>query len=96
MESFEKLIFLSSCPLQREMSQEWVKNKNLWGPWVAQSVKGLTSAQAIISQFMSSSPTFGSVLTAQSLKPASDPVPPSLSIPLLLPLCLSLSKTNIF
>ena len=44
------------------------------GTWVAQSVKCLTSAQVMISLFMSSSPTFVSVLTTQSLEPASDSV----------------------
>ena len=61
------------------------------GSWVAQSVERLTSAQVMISQFMSSSPTLGSVLTAQSLDPASDSVSPSLSAPSPLMLCLSLS-----
>ena len=49
---------------------------------MAQSVKHLTSAQVMISQLLSSSPTSGSVLTAQSLEPASDSVSPSLSLPL--------------
>ena len=44
------------------------------GVWVAQLVKHLTSAQVMISQFMGSSPTSGSVLTAQSLEPALDSV----------------------
>ena len=44
--------------------------------WVAQSVKHLTSAQVMILWFMSSSPALGSVLTAQSLEPASDSVSP--------------------
>ena len=47
--------------------------------WMAQSVKRLTSAQVMISPFVSSSPTLGSVLTAQSLEPVSDSVSPSLS-----------------
>ena len=51
------------------------------GAWVAQSVELLTSAQVMISQLVSSSPTSGSVLTAQSLEPPSDSVPPSLSAP---------------
>ena len=42
------------------------------------SVKHLTLAQVMISQFESSSPTSGSVLTAQSLEPVSDSVSPSL------------------
>ena len=59
------------------------------GAWVAQSVKHLTSAQVMISQFLSSSPTLGSVLTAQSLEIASDSVSPNLSSPPLLALSLS-------
>ena len=62
------------------------------GTWVAQSVKRPASAQVMISWLMSSSPTSGSVLTAQSLEPASDSVSPSLSAPPLLVLCLSLSQ----
>ena len=46
---------------------------------MAQSVKRLTSAQVKISWSVSSSPTSGSVLTAQSLDSASDSVSPSLS-----------------
>ena len=64
-----------------------------WGEaWVVQSVKRLTSAQVMISRFVSSSLASGSVLTAQSLEPASDSVCPSLSAPPLLVLCLSLSQ----
>ena len=44
---------------------------------MAQLVKYLTSAQVMITQFMGSSPASGSVLTAQSLEPASDSVSPS-------------------
>ena len=62
------------------------------GAWVAQSVKHLTSAQVMISQFVSSSPVSGSVLTAQSPEPASDSVSPSLSAPPLLMLCLCLKN----
>ena len=47
---------------------------------MAQSVKHLTSAQVMISQFVSLSPVSVSVLTAQSLQPASDSVSPSLSL----------------
>ena len=65
-----------------------------WGAWVAQSVKRPTSAQVMISQFVGSSPTSGSVLTAQSLEPAWDSVSPSLSAPPLLTLCLCLSLKN--
>ena len=62
------------------------------GAWVAQSVKQPTSAQAMISRSVSSSPVSGSVLTAQSLEPVSDSVSPSLSDPPLFMLCLSLSQ----
>ena len=64
----------------------------LRGAWVAQSVE----RQLRCSQFMSSSPTSGSVLTAWSLESASGSVSPSLSVPppLMLTLCLSLSKAN--
>ena len=60
------------------------------GAWVAQSVKCPTSAQVMISQFVGLSPMLGSVLTAQSLKPASDSVSPSLSATPLLTHTLSL------
>ena len=53
---------------------------------------GLTSAQVMISWFMSSSPTSGSVLTAQTLEPVSDSVSPSLSAPLPFMLFLSVSQ----
>ena len=66
-----------------------------WGAWVAQSVEHPTLAQVMISRLVSSSPTSGSVLTAQSLEPASDSVSSSLSAPPLLILSLSLSKINI-
>ena len=61
---------------------------------MAQSVKLLTRAQVMISRFVSSSPEAGSVLTAQSLEPASDSVSPSLSAHPPLVLCLSLSLKN--
>ena len=68
---------------------------------MAQSLKCLTSAQVMISWFVSSSPTSDSVLTAQSLEPASDSMSPSLCPSLLmlsrslsLSLSLSLSKIN--
>ena len=66
----------------------------LQGSWVARLVKSLTSAQVMTSQFMGSSPTSGSVLTAQSLEPALDSLSPSLSASPLLVLCLSLSLKN--
>ena len=40
------------------------------GTWVAELVKRPTPAQVTISQFVSSSPPLGSVLTAQSLEGA--------------------------
>ena len=65
------------------------------GAWVAQSVGHPTSAQVMISRYMSSSPMSGSVLTAQSLEPVSDSVSPSLSAPPPFMLCLSLSQKQI-
>ena len=58
---------------------------------MAQSVERPTFAQVMVLGFVGSSPASGSVLTAQSLEPASDSVSPSLSAPPLLTLCLSLS-----
>ena len=74
------------------------KNKFCRGTWVAQLAKHLASDQVIISRSVSSSPATGSVLTAQSLEPASDSVSPSLSTPLppsqTLSLSLSLSVSQ--
>ena len=56
---------------------------------MARSVKHPTSAPVMISRFVSSSPASGSVLTAQSLEPASDSASPSLSAPPLLSLSLN-------
>ena len=50
--------------------------------------------QVMISRFMSSSPTLGCVLIAQSLEPASDSGSPALCAPPLLILSLSLSNIN--
>ena len=61
---------------------------------MAQLVKRPSSTQVMISRFVSSSPTSGSVLTAQSLEPASGSVSPSLSPPPRLVLCFSLSLKN--
>ena len=67
-----------------------------WGTWVAQSVKHPTSAQVVISWFVGSSPTSGSVLTARNLEPTSDSVSPLLSVPHPHSLTLALSqKMNI-
>ena len=57
---------------------------------MAQSVKCLILAQVMISQFVSSNPAMGSVLTAQSLEPALNFVSPSLSAP---PLTRTLSQS---
>ena len=62
--------------------------------WVVQSVELPTLAQVMISWFVGSSPKSGSVLTAQSLQPASDSVSPSVSAPPLLMLCLFLSLSQ--
>ena len=61
---------------------------------MAQLVKRPTSAQVMMSRLVSSSPMLGSVLTAQDLEPASDPVSPSLSALPLFVLSLPLSKIN--
>ena len=77
-------------------SVRFIFKDTLRGAWVAQPVKRPTSAQVMISQFVSSSPLSGSGLTAQSLKPACFGVCVcvcvyvSLSAPPLLALCLSL------
>ena len=62
--------------------------------WVAQSAERPTSAQVMISRLVGSSPTSGSVLTAQSLESVSDSVSPSLSLPLPHSHSVSVSKTN--
>ena len=61
------------------------------GTWVARSVERLTSAQVMISPFVSSNPAWVSALTARSLEPASDSVSPSPSAPPSLMLGLSVS-----
>ena len=68
------------------------------GAWVALSVEHLTSAQVMISQSVGSSPASGSVLTVQSLEPASDSVSLSLCPSPGHAVCVSLSlpqKINI-
>ena len=57
------------------------KDTDSQGAWVAQSVELLTLAKVMISWFMGLSPMSGSVLTAQSLEPASDSISPSLPLP---------------
>ena len=80
MEEREELESRVSVPLKTDYS---------WGAWVAQSVERPTSAQVMISRLVSSSPASGSVLTAQSLEPASDSVSPSLPLTNPLAFCLS-------
>ena len=66
------------------------------GTWVTQLVKHPTSAQVMISQFVCSSPSLGSVLTAQSMESASDSVSLSLCSSSAYALSLfSVSKINI-
>ena len=61
---------------------------------MTQSVKRLTLAQVMILQFLGLSPMSDSVLTAQSLEPASDSVSLSLCSSPAHTLSLSLSKIN--
>ena len=85
------------CLLQREIEQlsHVFLNVSFRGAWVAQSVGRLTSAQVMISQLVSLSPTSGSMLTARSLELASDSVSPSLCPSPAHILCLSLSKSTL-
>ena len=53
-----------------------------WGAWVAQLVERPTLAQVMILRTVGSRPASSSALTAQSMKPDSDSVSPSLSLPL--------------
>ena len=78
-----------------ESSERHLKIAMIRGTWVAQSVQCLTLSQVMISWFVGSSSASGSVLTAQSLEPASNSVSPSLSAPPPLTLCLCLSKINV-
>ena len=64
------------------MSQELSEIGDCWAARVAQSVKQPTSAQVMISQFVSLSSLLGSVLATQSLEPALDSVSPFLSVSL--------------
>ena len=64
---------------------------------MAQSVEQSTLAQVMISQLLGSSPTLGSMLTAQSLEAALDSVSPFLFAPPNLcsvSICLSLSLSQ--
>ena len=62
--------------------------------WLSRLSVRLCLAQVMISWFVGSSSASSSVLTAQSLEPASDSVSPCLSAPPPLSLSLSLSKIN--
>ena len=62
---------------------------------MAQSVKRPTLAQVMVMQSEGSSPALGSVLMARSLEPALDSVSPSLSVPPLLVLSLSLKRKHL-
>ena len=64
------------------------------GVRVAQLIKRPASAQVTISQFVGSSPSSGSVRTAQSLEPVLDSVSPSLFAPPPFARARSLSKIN--
>ena len=81
-----------------QIYQSLVLKTKSWGAWVAQLLEYPTSAQVMISRFVSSSPVWDSVLTAQSLEPASDsvclslPASPLLTRALSLSLSLSLSQ----
>ena len=66
-----------------------IEREYFWGAWVAQYT---TSVQVMILRFMGSSPALGSVLTAQSLEPASDSVSSSLSLSAPSQLVLSVSQ----
>ena len=61
---------------------------------MAPLIKLPTLAQIMTSPLVGLSPASGSVLTAQSLDPASGPVSPSLAFPHSLSLSLSPSKIN--
>ena len=67
--------------IQKVKYMAFIEKLKVWGAKVAQLVECLTSAQAMISRFVGSSPVSGSVLTAKSLEPASDSGSSSLSLP---------------
>ena len=82
----------SSVSYNLQLGRSNAIKKDFRGTLVTQLVKCPTLAQVTISQFVSSSPTSGSVLTARSLELALDSVSPSLSAPPLLTRCLFLSQ----
>ena len=69
------------------MEHVGVSKSSRLGAWVAQSVKHPTSAQVMISQFVGSSPTMGSVLIVQN---SPGILSPSVSAPPLFACVLSL------
>ena len=87
-------VSVTEATIQRLLATGSLEIVPCQGTWVAQSVGRPTSAQAMISRSVSSSPASGSVLTAQRLEPVSDSVSPSLSAPPRLMLSLSLSVKN--
>ena len=71
---------VSARPMLGSMSNN-LKKKKRRGTWVTQLVKCPTVAQIMIARSVDQSLMLGSVLTAQSLEPASDSVSPFLSDP---------------
>ena len=83
-------ILTGSRGLWDDCSSSWMQIRSEQGePGVPGWLNQLTPAQVMLSQLVSSSPSWGSVLTARSLEPASDSVSPSPSTPPPLTLCLS-------
>ena len=88
-------LYIGKTGFQVKLKLAEIKLKGIYrGAWVAQSVGHPTSAQVMVSWFVSSSPVLGSVLRALSLEPASDSVSPPLSAPPIFMLCLSPSLNN--
>ena len=81
--------------LKKCLGKLGLKIKFRRGAWVALSVTRLDLSSGHDLMVCSSSPTSGSVLTAQSLEPVSDSVSPSVSLPFPCSRSVSLSKTNI-
>ena len=50
-----------------ETANQQTRSVARWGAWLAQSVERPTSGQVMISQFVGSSPTSGSILTEKGL-----------------------------
>ena len=89
-----KMFAISTCNSWKLMLRVRSKCEALGAPGQLSWLKGPTLAQVMISQFMGSSPASVSVLTAQSLEPASDSVSASLSLSLPRLHSVSLSKIN--